>query len=293
MPDDPKEKEEKVIAPDPGDPKSKTSDDQPPKVEDEPSPQPPSTTLPAPTPTKTIEERTKDLLDKGYSIDTMAKMLSETRDEAASYRQRLKELKVADEKAKKLEAELNSKLQIEKELEKRLKSYEKKEEEAELAKKSEIERVTHHLQKANEDVEALRRQLEDEKSRGLELVDQMHKSNIINHVLFLAQQKGYKWRNEFEKDGLIVRVSTKREDGSFLPLEEVEEMVNKFIDANYQPPPAAPPGPTGTQTPKSRKEELQAELVEIHKLHPRTWTPETHQKKMEIMRELQSMSTET
>lgn len=280
MPDDkePKDPKQQGNEPDPKDSDPKTNDPDPQKQD--PQNQEPRST----------EERIKDLEGKGYTSDVLAKMVVEAREENAKHRKTNQELKTKMTEFTKIAEDYESNRKTLQELQKRLDSYTKKEKEEDLAKKDEIGKLQTYLEDANKEVQEHVKSIESLKQELVSTQDELKKQAIVNHVLFETQAKGYKWRNEFEKDGLIARTTVKKADGSFLSLEEVGEMVKEFIDANYQPPPAAPAGPANRTTSRTRRQELEEELITLHKRPPKSWSAADGQRHQELLKELDELT---
>jgi DNA repair exonuclease SbcCD ATPase subunit len=219
------------------------------------------------------DDQTKNVTDSGtgtgsnvstgdlsnLDVGTLLKIVKDLRDENASRRVSNKELSSMkdslEKKVKELEAKLSEadtvKSRLE-ELEKLNAEYKKLEEEKKKADLSEVEKLKLTLQEREskltekeklhkKEIEKLMRELEEKDNTLLSLRDNLEGLRIQNVVNSVLQEKGFKFRSEFEKRGLLNTVLKKKEDSSYYTDEEVASIVSKFVDDNFEAP-SAPPG---------------------------------------------------
>jgi len=183
-------------------------------------------------PEQSKEKEEPKVFDKDY--------VEKLRNEAAEKRIRVKQ---AEEKASKLEKELNIKLKTFDEIQEQLSELQKEKEERDLAGASDIEKLTRQLEKLANQVNDYKGQIEEKDK----IVSQLsEKTKIQDRKIMidrLAQAQGIQFASKYERDGFVRNLLEKDDDGEFIHNEEsiVYEM-SKFKKTRVKVPETPAPG---------------------------------------------------
>jgi len=184
-----------------------------------------------------------DLL-KLSNEELINKVIKPLRKEAASRRVKNKELDTTisslNEKLKTVEEGSEKQKELIVELE-------KIKEEKELVDASEVEKLQKVAEKLVRENEELKNKATNKEQELLFLKEEVSKKTISSTALNNLTTKGYKFKNDFEKNGFLSVILQKKDDGSYRSEDEVKEIVEQFLKENYEPPKPSPGGPGGSE----------------------------------------------
>jgi len=190
----------------------------------------------------TIHDDESKLLE--LSKEELAEEIRKVRKEAASKRVENKtikeQLEILATKTKELE-------NIAKEKDSVVSQLEKLKEDAQLANASEIEKLQHILEKKEKLIQERDGAIKLAE-RELEKKESVYKERVIRDTaLEVIIDKGYKFKNTYEREGFLNSVVSRKTDGSYKTDEEVKEIAESFLSENFVAPDSVPPAPNGNK----------------------------------------------
>lgn len=229
--------------------------------------------------TKTNET---DLL-KLSTEDLINKVIKPLRREAANKRVKNKELE-EEIASKKEELESTGKTLEEKET--ILNELKKLKTEQDDKDATELEKVTNRLNTLEESVKEKDKLIEEKDVSLKSATDTISKNEVISVANDLLRKANYQFKNDFEKNGFLSVITGKKDAGKYKSVEEIQEVVEQFLEDNVTAPDAPPSGPSGGN--KKTNLDLADEMRILINKPPNLITKEDIQRMKELEREVEN-----